>query len=195
MKKKSQKDTQKSEQVTVFMPINKGCKKNLKDESSDASSYIIIRALDDEVGFACPEDIIPAVKKQQVTDFLIHCGKQNEWDFIELKGANISSKQHNPFEQIRQTIEAMRVDETWKAMVNGKGQKYAFIVSPGRQAIPKNINSAKRRLWKILHDIGSKGTMDELIKMVKMLSKSNGLDKTKPQLLCSNDYPLDIPFQ
>lgn len=179
----------------MFTPINKGCKKNLKDESSDASSYIIIRALDDEVGFACPEDIIPAVKKQQVTDFLIHCGKQNEWDFIELKGANISSKQHNPFEQIRQTIEAMRVDETWKAMVNGKGQKYAFIVSPGRQAIPKNINSAKRRLWKILHDAGSKGNMDQLIKMVKMLSKSNCLDKTKPQLLCSNDYPLDIPFQ
>ena len=42
---------------------------------------------------------------------------------------------------------------------------------------------------------GSKGNMDDLIKMVKMLSKSNCLDKTKSQLLCSNDFPLDIPFQ
>jgi len=196
MKKKSQSDRQKSEQATVFTMISKGCKKKLTDKNSAVNAYIIVRALDDKVGFAYPEDIIPAVRKQQVTDLLIHCEKQNEWDFIELKGANISSKQqHNPFEQIRQTIEAMRVDEKWKAIVNGEGQKYAFIVSPGRQAIPKNISSAKRRLWKILHDTGSKGNMDDLIKMVKMLPKSNCLDKTKSQLLCSNDFPLDIPFQ
>ena len=190
------KKKQNSNQVMPFIPINNGNKKKLMDKHSAVNAYVIVKAVDDEVYFAYPEDIIPASNGQKITDLLIHCRNQDEVDFIELKGANISCNgQDNPFEQIRRTINAMRDSEDLRDIVTGKGQKYAFIVSPERQAIPKNISTPKRVLWKTLKAIGSEGSQDELIKMVKMVPKVNCMDKTKSQLICSNDFPLEMPFQ
>lgn len=179
-----------------FCLIGKGEKKKLIDDNSSANAYVIIQAIDDEVYFAEAEKIVNQNYKQKVTDYIVNCKKQKEVNFIELKGENISgNKAYNPFAQINQTIDAMLLDKKLGDIISSSGQKYAFIVSPGRQSVPRNIESLKRVLWIKLKSIGSDGSMDDLIKMVKMVSNGRCNDKTRSHLECSNKFPLCMPFQ
>ena len=80
-----------------------------------------IEITDEQVFLAEPDGkLIPDIQGQHKCDFLIYCQNQPQSCFIELKGENMSIEKH------------------------------VFIVSPGRQKLPKGIESKERFLWQKL---------------------------------------------
>ena len=91
------------------------------------------------------------VNYQGSSHYLIYCQNKPQTCFVELKGANISIKNnYNPYDQIMDTIKYLQSKDELKELVDKKGGKHAFIVSPSRQNIPKGSNTKERQLWKKL---------------------------------------------
>lgn len=133
-----------------FESLPKGEKRALKDSRSDKNSYIPIEICDEGVYLTEPDgQLIPRIPSQQKCDFLIHCQKVSQTCFVELKGENISVKSdYNPYDQIIDTVKFLRNEEKLKGIVAGNIEKHAFIVSPGRQKIPKGtVNLPLRVNW------------------------------------------------
>ena len=163
-----------------------GEKRTLKDSKSDKNSIMPIEVCDEEVYLTEPDGkLIPNIQDQQKCDFLIYCQKVLQTCFIELKGANISVKEgYNPYDQI--------ID--LKVIVANNIEKHAFIVSPGRQKIPKGIETKERALWQQLIQSGdNKRKILELIHYVKV-TKSDRYSNNG-QIICSPKSPVQIPFQ
>ena len=135
-----------------FECLKNGEKRTLKDSKSDKNSIMPIEVCDEEVYLTEPDGkLIPNIQDQQKCDFLIYCQKVLQTCFIELKGANISVKEgYNPYDQIIDTIKFLKKDDDLKMIVANNVEKHAFIVSPGRQKIPKGIETKERALWQQL---------------------------------------------
>lgn len=138
---------------------------------------------------------IPRIPNQQKCDFLIHCQKVSQTCFVELKGENISVKSdYNPYDQIIDTVKFLRNEEELKGIVAGNIEKHAFIVSPGRQKIPKGIETKERALWQYLIQNGNnKRKILELIHYVKV-TKSDRYSNNNGQIICSPKAPVQLPF-
>lgn len=75
-----------------------------------------------------------------------------------------------------------------------KFEKHAFIVSPGRQKIPKGIETKERALWQYLIQNGNnKRKILELIHYVKV-TKSDRYSNNNEQIICSPKAPVQLPF-
>lgn len=179
-----------------FECLKKGEKRTLRDLKSDKNSIMPIEICDEEVYLTEPDGkLIPNIPNQQKCDFLIYCQKVLQTCFIELKGENISAKDgYNPYDQIIGTIKFVRSDDELKEVVAGNIEKHAFIVSPGRQKIPKGIETKERALWQQLIQNGTqKRKILELIHYVKV-TKSDRYSNTE-QIICSPKSPVPLPFQ
>lgn len=74
-----------------------------------------------------------------------------------------------------------------------KVEKHAFIVSSGRQKLPKGIESKERFLWQKLIQKGEdKKKIEDLIHYVKV-TKSDRYSNNG-QIICSPRSPIEIPF-
>lgn len=179
----------------AFERLAYGEKRILEDIKSDKNSFMPIEVTDDQVFLTEPDQkLIPDIQDQQKCDFLIYCPGKLQSCFIELKGENISGeKKYNPYDQIGDTIDFLKNNEKLKGLVNQKMEKHAFIVSPGRQKIPKNIESGERFLWqKLVQKNMKKKNIRDLIHYVKV-TKSDRYSNNK-QIICSPKSPVKIPF-
>lgn len=89
----------------------------------------------------------------------------------------------------------MQSEEELKGLVNAGIEKHAFIVSPGRQKIPKGIELKERQLWQKLIQYGaSKTKMSELVHYVKV-TKTDRYSNKNNQIICSPKSPIKIPFK
>lgn len=135
------------------------------------------------------------VKGQKKCDYLIYCQNKPQTCFVELKGANISIKNnYNPYDQIMDTIKYLQSKDELKELVDKKGGKHAFIVSPSRQNIPKGSNTKERQLWKKLILIGNeKGKqISDIVHYVKVTPSDKYSNHN--QIICSAKSPIEIPF-
>lgn len=179
----------------TFEAIDNGCTKCLKDDKSDKNSYLPIKVIDDCVYVAETDGrLIPNILGQQKCDYMLYCVNKPQTCFVELKGANISAKSdYNPYDQIIATIGFLKNDEDLIKLVDDKTEKHAFIVSPGRQKIPKGIETKERQLWKMLVQKGVATEIYDLIHYVKV-TKSDRYSNNK-SIICSNKSPIEIPFK
>ncbi len=99
--------------------------------------------------------------------------------------------QHNPLKYFALTLQSK--DEL-KELVDKKGGKHAFIVSPSRQNIPKGSNTKERQLWKKLILIGNeKGKqISDIVHYVKVTPSDKYSNHN--QIICSAKSPIEIPF-
>ena len=139
--------------------------------------------------------MIPDDHGQQKCDFLLYCSDLPQTCFMELKGANISSKsRYNPYDQIMDTVRFLQKDEILRNLVNSDVEKHAFIVSPGRQKIPKGIETKKRQLWQLMVQNGKeKKKIYDLIHYVKVTKTDRY--SNNDQIVCSPKSPIKIPFK
>ena len=201
----SKKNKLKGKETLCTMPFGKynesfellkmGEKRNLKDEKSAKNSSFPVVINDEKIYLTEPDGkLIPNMENQQKCDFLIYCQNRPQTCFIELKGENISAKDsYNPYNQIIDTINFLHKKEELKELVNTNVEKHAFIVSPGRQKIPKGIESKERQLWQKLVQTGvPKSKISALVHYVKV-TKSNRYSNNI-QIICSPKSPVQIPF-
>lgn len=179
-----------------FECLKAGEKRTLKDEKSECNSYIPVQAKEETVYIAKPDgDLIPDDLEQQKCDYVVYCPLRPQTCFIELKGENIEIKtKHNPFDQILDTICYMQRDSGLKKLVQGNVEKHAFIVSPGRQKIPKGVETKERQLWQKLVQPQNRKGISELIHYVKV-TKNDRYSSHKQQIVCSVKAPVEIPFE
>lgn len=136
--------------------------------------------------------LIPDHVNQKKCDFLIYCANKPQTCFVELKGENISGKDaYNPYGQIIDTMEFLKKEEKLNGLLNA--EKHAFIVSPGRQKIPKGIETKERQLWQKLVQSGvAKAKISDLVHYVKV-TKTDKFSN-KEQIICSPKSPLPMPY-
>lgn len=179
-----------------FELLKKGEKKHLKDLKSIQNSFIPVEVCDEETYMSEPDGgLIPEEQTRHKCDYLLYCKNSSQINFIELKGANISAKSgYNPYNQIIDTVKFFKEDEDLKSMVDRKMEKHAFIVSPGRQKIPRGSEIMERQLWQVLMQDGTKRKINEIVHYVKV-TKSDRYSNNKGQIICSPGNPVKIPFQ
>lgn len=193
----SEKEVMFGDHHEKFDILQIGTKRHLKDKKSAKSSYIPIEVCDDKIYLSEPDGkLIPDTQGQHKCDFLLHCVNVPQTCFVELKGANISSaSKYNPYDQIIDTVEFLKNEEILKKLVDGKVKKHAFIVSPGRQKIPKGIETKERQLWQVLQQNSQeKTTIEQLIHYVKV-TPTDRYSNSKGQIVCSPSSPVKIPFK
>lgn len=178
-----------------FELLKMGERRNLKDVKSGKNSFMPIEVNDEKVCVTEPDGkLIPNIQNQQKCDFLIYCQNKPQTCFIELKGENISVKDsYNPYSQIIDTINFLQKEEELKCLVNSSMEKHAFIVSPGRQKLPKGIETKERQLWqKLVRFGGSKSKISDLVHYVKV-TKSDRFSNNQ-QIICSSKSPVPVPY-
>lgn len=179
----------------LFERLRRGERRNLKDQKSDKNSFLPIEVNEEPVFLTEPDGkLIPDMDRQQKCDFLIYCPGRPQTCFVELKGENISVKDgYNPYDQIGATIDFLKKDEQLKELVEQTVEKHAFIVSPGRQKVPRGVESKERLLWqKLIQKGGQKKTISDLIHYVKVTKSDRYSDNG--QIICSPKAPVKIPF-
>lgn len=179
-----------------FESLRLGEKRLLKDLKSDKNSFMPIEVCDEKVYMTEPDGrLISDIKNQHKCDFLIYCQNFSQICFIELKGENISNKTgYNPYDQIIDTIKFLKKDSELQKIVGNAIEKHAFIVSPGRQKIPKGVETKERALWQQLIQNGTnKRKILEVVHYVKVTKSDRYSDKE--QIICSPKSPVKIPFQ
>lgn len=156
----------------------------------DAQTSLFIQAGEDEVWKVRVDGgiIQKTGEKDRKCDFLIYSERKKQTHLIELKGAAIRAA----FEQIERTVLALDKDEDLFFLVQKQRKTDAYLVSPGRQEVPKNINSQKRRLGTMLARYSSEKVEDvmELVHRVRVVSKSNMRQDNSGVILNSNDQPI-----
>lgn len=66
-------------------------------------------------------------------------------------------------------MDYLKKEEELKGLIDHRVEKHAFIVSPGRQKLPKGIESKERFLWQKLIQKGeNKKKIEDLIHYVKV---------------------------
>lgn len=172
----------------------------LEDAKSSQHSSIPIYVTDTEVYAAEPDGkLIPPLDGQRKCDYLIYSKNIPQSCFIELKGANISTKNnYNPYDQIISTIHYLKNDKSLKDLVIPTTEKHAFIVSPGRQKIPKGVDTKERQLWKILIEQcclyqNIRPKVSDIVHYVKATPSERYSDKDG-QIICSPKAPIKFPF-
>lgn len=121
-------------------------------------------------------------------DFLCYKEQEKLCHLIELKGAIV---QEAP-KQIRATIKNIKENGELAFLVTGLRRLDAYIVSPGRQEIPRGIDEIKRQVTRELasHCSGQVENIDSLLKFVKVVSKQKKLSDINGKILCSNEAPI-----
>ena len=177
-----------------FECLKNGKKVNLKDLKSDQNAFMPIEVCDEKVYMTEPDGkLIQNIDNQQKCDFMIYCQNLPQTCFIELKGANISNKKdYNPYDQIIDTIKFIRQQEELKELVSANTERHAFIVSNGRQKIPKGIETKERALWQMLFQNGKNRRILELVHYVKVTPADRYSNKER--IVCSPKSPVKIPF-
>lgn len=177
-----------------FKGLKKGETKILRDTQSEKNTFIPVKVADDNVYVTEPDGkLIPNIQGQQKCDFLLYCQDKPQTCFVELKGANISAKEkYNPYDQIMDTIKFLQKEDELKCLVDSNTEKHAFIVSPGRQKIPKGVETKERQLWQKLLQHGMNVKPSDVVHYVKVTNterySNNG------QIICSPKSPVVIPF-
>lgn len=92
------------------------------------------------------------------------------------------------------TVRFLQKDEILRNLVNSDVEKHAFIVSPGRQKIPKGIETKERQLWQLMVQNGKeKKKIYDLIHYVKVTKTDRY--SNNDQIVCSPKSPIKIPFK
>ena len=180
--------------TAYFEKLENGKKVNLKDLKSDQNAFMPIEVCDEKVYMTEPDGkLIQNIDNQQKCDFMIYCQNLPQTCFIELKGANISNKKdYNPYDQIIDTIKFIRQQEELNELVSANTERHAFIVSNGRQKIPKGIETKERALWQMLFQNGKNRRILELVHYVKVTPADRYSNKER--IVCSPKSPVKIPF-
>lgn len=117
--------------------------------------------------------------------------KSDKNSFMPIKVNDENS--YNPYSQIIDTINYLQKDEELRCLVSSKIERHAFIVSPGRQKLPKGIETKERQLWqKLVQFRGEKSKISDLVHYVKV-TKSDRFSN-KEQIICSPKSPVPLPY-
>ena len=184
----------------MFKLLEQNKPTTIVDTKSEQHSSIPVLAYDTESYITEPDGkLIPQINNQRKCDYLIYCKNIPQTSFIELKGANISTKKgYNPYDQIIDTIAYLNSIASLKDIVNSMTEKHAFIVSPRRQKIPKGVETKERRLWQALIQQSSLPKSlcpkaSDIVHYVKVTPSDRYSDKNG-QIICSSKFPIRFPF-
>ncbi|HHV11947.1 MAG TPA: hypothetical protein GXX75_16860 [Clostridiales bacterium] len=121
-------------------------------------------------------------------DFIIYDEIKEETHLIELKGAIIDKA----LIQLEETLKNLEEEQELVFLIKGQKIVNAFIVSPGRQEIPRGINTKSRFLAQRLskHSKIKAENLFDFIKYVKVVMKSNAKGDDGNHILCSPSVPI-----
>lgn len=121
-------------------------------------------------------------------DFLCYIDADRITHLIELKGAYT---QEAP-KQISATLKNIKDNPDISFLVQNVQLIDAYIVSPGRQEIPRGVDDIKRKITRELakHCTKRVGNIDSLLKFVKVVPKQKKLVDKNGHIICSNDAPI-----
>jgi len=133
--------------------------------------------------------IIANIREQiRKCDFLCYDEINRKCHLIELKGAVIK----RAYEQIAQTLENIEENKKVSFLLKNLQRLDAYIVSPGRQEVPRGVNEMRRQLAKKLAKKCSvrPENIDDLLMCVKVVAGQRSLVQRDGHILCSNAAPL-----
>lgn len=168
-----------------FHFLEAGSRATLQDEQTklfiiaENALYVV------DVDRGIVKNISDGIKK---CDFLCYLDGQRITHLIELKGAYT---QEAP-KQISETLKHIRNDPDISFLVQSVQLIDAYIVSPGRQEIPRGVDEIKRKITRELakHCTRTVDNIDSLLKFVKVVPKQKKLVDKNGHIICSNDAPI-----
>lgn len=168
-----------------FHHLKAGERDTLKDDQTKL--FIIVENEMYRVTVDC--GIIPNVREGiKKCDFLCYDEINMKCHLIELKGTVIK----RAYEQIEETLKNIEGNEKVSFLLKRLQRLDAYIVSPGRQEIPRGVNDTKRQLAKKLAEKCADRPKDinELLMCVKVVPKQKVLIRRDGHIICSNEAPL-----
>lgn len=121
-------------------------------------------------------------------DFLCYVESDRISHLIELKGEN-AAKAHK---QIAATIDNIQSDSDVSFLVTDVQLLDAYIVSPGRQEVPRGVDDVRRQITRQLakHCKVRVKNIDSLLKFVKVVPRQKIFVENNGHVICSNDAPI-----
>ena len=138
-----------------------------------------------EVDRGIIQNIASGIKK---CDFLCYVETERVSHLIELKGEYTQAAP----KQISETIKNIKNDSCISFLVQDVQLLDAYIVSPGRQEVPRGVDEIKRKITRELakHCTKPVTNIDSLLKFVKVVPKQKKLVEKNGHIICSNDAPI-----
>lgn len=170
-----------------FHPLAAGEKITL----SDAQTKLYILVENEMYCVDVDRGIIQNIKQEiKKCDFLCYDEANKKCHLIELKGA-IIKKAHK---QILATLINIKAISKLSFLLEDLQYLDAYIVSPGRQEVPKGVDDVKRNITRELAKFCSARpkNIDDLLKFVKVVPKSNMLINKNGHIICSCTAPLHL---
>lgn len=133
--------------------------------------------------------ILPNVREGiKKCDFLCYDEINMKCHLIELKGTVIKKA----YKQIEETLKNIEADEKVSFLLKRLQRLDAYIVSSGRQEVPRGVDDTKRQLARKLAEKCTDRPKDinELLMCVKVVPKQKALVQRDGHILCSNEAPL-----
>ena len=167
-----------------------GSRKTLEDKLSDAHSKIHILAKDELRVVEVDHGLFEEKQGSRKCDFMVIGTRSANTHMIELKGRHIEEA----FEQIADTLDTLLNDEELKSSVVSRNTLDAYIVSPGRMAVPKGIANKEKMLAKKLARGSKERPRDilELIHFVKVVNSQKAVSVNGRQIVISGRAPLEL---
>lgn len=173
------------EYAGFFHHLNAGERATLSD--AQTKLYILVES---EMYYVDVDHGIIKNSKQNIKkcDFLCYDALNKNCHLIELKGAVIKEAQ----KQISATLGHIKANGDISFLLEGLQFLDAYIVSPGRQEVPKGVDDVKRRITRELAKFCSVRlkNIDILLKFVRVVPKSKSLSERDGHIICSNAAPL-----
>ena len=173
----------KHEDYFHFLP--KGNRKTLQDDQTK----LFIMAENDlyyvEVDRGIIKNTRDGIRK---CDFLCYIESDKISHLIELKG-EYAAEAHK---QIAATIKNIQSDSDISFLITDVNLLDAYIVSPGRQEVPRGVDDVKRQITRELakHCKTRVKNIDSLLKFVKVVPKQKKFVENNGHVLCSNEAPI-----
>lgn len=170
-----------------FHHLDSGERVTLRDDQT--TLYILV---ENEMYYVdVDRGIIQNVRQQiKKCDFLCYDELNRNCHLIELKGAVIKEAQ----KQILETLQNIKADDQISFLLEKLQRLDAYIVSPGRQEVPRGVDDVKRAITRELarHCSVRPKNIDTLLKFVKVVRKLNTLSEKDGRILCSHTAPLRL---
>lgn len=168
-----------------FHHLKAGERDTLKDDQTKL--FIIV---DNEMyRVTVDRGIIPNVREGiKKCDFLCYDEINMKCHLIELKGTVIK----RAYEQIEETLKNIEGNEMVSFLLKNLQILDAYIVSSGRQEVPRGVDDVKRQLAKKLAKRCSARpkNIDDLLMCVRVVANQKVLSQKDGHILCSNEAPL-----
>lgn len=155
----------------------------------DAQTRLYIRAENELYYVDVDRGIIANIREgTRKCDFLCYDENNMKCHLIELKGAVIK----RAYEQIAETLNNIEGNGKVSFLLKNLQRLDAYIVSPGRQEVPRGVDDRKRQLARKLAErcLVKPKNIEDLIMCVRVVARQKVLAQNDGHIVCSNEAPL-----